>query len=88
MEVGVQAKAVIVLYRKPGASAQKQSVCIMNFGKDPEEFILKAEGKSYQKILDSSEENWMGIGTEAPVLLSDGSSEKIRAETLLVYQEN
>lgn len=89
MEVKTQGNSIILLHRKPEAGEEKLCICIMNFGKEAAAFDFRTASKTYHKILDSSEESWMGKGTQAPSILSaDNPSGKISAETLLVYQEN
>lgn len=79
---------LIVLYRQAANKDQPQCICIINFDTSPASFAINTGGKTYQKILDSSEEKWKGAGTDAPLSLEkENNSGKIMPETFMVYQE-
>jgi maltooligosyltrehalose trehalohydrolase len=79
---------LIVLYRQAVAKGQAQCICIMNFDTSPALFETDPGEKTFRKILDTSEEKWMGAGTYAPASLQkENNSGEIMPETLLVYQE-
>ncbi len=71
----------------------------MNFSRQAYSFSLSKETKetgfleetgfltrSWSKILDTSDRQWMGPGTETPELLSPGESLKVNPWSLTIYQ--
>ena len=79
---------LVILYRQAAGKGQSQCICIMNFDTSQALFEIDTGEKTFRKILDSSEEKWMGTGTYAPASLQkENNSGKIMPETLLIYQE-
>ncbi len=79
---------LLMLHRQAIGSDPACCICVMNFDKAPASFTINTDGKTFQKILDSAEENWEGTGSDAPATLqqNDGSG-SIMPESILVYQE-
>jgi len=79
LEVFCDPEGLISFYKRQGKS---HVLCIMNFG--PERSFQPCEGR-WKKVLDSSEEVWLGPGSSAPETL--GSQEKfdIRSSSIILY---
>lgn len=87
-KVHTAGQKLMVVYRQADTNEQAQCICIMNFDTSPASFEIETGEKTFKKILDSSEEDWMGAGSHARASLQKADNAgKIMPETLLVYQE-
>lgn len=59
---------------------------ILNFGSEDAEITLPSQSGYWQKFLDSSEEKWLGPGSNSPFSLTSGESFSIKKKSLLIYE--
>ena len=66
-------------------SNESQIYCIMNFN-DKDVTFQPSSGGNWRKILDSSDDKWMGSGSTMPDNLTDGQQVTIRPQSFALYQ--
>jgi maltooligosyltrehalose trehalohydrolase len=66
-------------------SQNSKIFCIMNFSEKDVSFNATPPSGSWQKILDSSEPKWMGLGSTLPDKLMQ-QDVAIRAHSFVLYQ--
>ncbi len=60
---------------------------VMNFNSQPRTISLPIPQTSWTKILDTSDQQWMGPGTQTPDRLSPGETLKLNPSSLTLYQQ-
>jgi len=84
----LEEEKILWVYRQ---APENKVFYIMNFNRQAYSFSLPKETgfltRSWTKVLDTSDLQWMGPGTETPELLSPGESLKVNPWSLTIYQE-
>ncbi len=65
---------------------QQKLIAILNFEEKEIKYQFNHQG-NWQKILDSSQEKWLGKGTELPEKLTEKSELKLKSESFVLYQK-
>jgi maltooligosyltrehalose trehalohydrolase len=60
--------------------------CLLNFNRDDVSISPNIPAGNWQKILDSAEEKWLGVGSLIPEMLSAGESIMLRGSSFALYQ--
>lgn len=63
-----------------------QIFAIMNFNHNQSNFTAQLPTGQWQKILDSSDEKWMGAGATLPQTIETGKQLNINPQSFVVYQ--
>ncbi|MCT7952003.1 malto-oligosyltrehalose trehalohydrolase [Ancylothrix sp. C2] len=63
-----------------------QIFAIMNFNQNESHFTAQIPTGKWQKILDSSEEKWLGSGSRLPETIESGKQLTIKPQSFAVYQ--
>jgi maltooligosyltrehalose trehalohydrolase len=81
--IGLPEERVLLLHRWCDEGA---IFCLLNFG-DEVSFAPTIPAGNWQKILDSAEDKWLGVGSAMPEILSSSDrSISIRASSFALYQ--
>jgi maltooligosyltrehalose trehalohydrolase len=65
---------------------QNQIFCIMNFNQEEVTFAANVPNGQWQKILDSSDPQWLGTGSKLPEILEAGKRLVINPQSFAIYQ--
>lgn len=63
-----------------------QVFCLINFSKNPVSYSPNLIGKTWHKLLDSTDEKWMGSGSSLPEMLTDASELTLVPESFVLYE--
>ncbi|WP_254174405.1 malto-oligosyltrehalose trehalohydrolase [Planktothrix pseudagardhii] len=64
----------------------QQVLCLINFSKNPVSYSPNLIGKTWHKLLDSTDEKWMGLGSNLPETLTDTSELTLVPESFVLYE--
>ncbi len=85
--IGLEDEKVLLLHRWCDEGA---IFCLLNFGRDDVSFSPNIPNGNWQKILDSADDKWLGIGSLMPekLLSSSDRSIMLRSSSFALYQSN
>jgi maltooligosyltrehalose trehalohydrolase len=86
LEVGFEEDKKIVWWRR--WSENNQVLCLMNFNHTETPFSPKLINNSWNKLLDSADEQWQGPGSLLPETISAGQELTLRSQSFTVYESS